>query len=89
MQLISSAEETAKEVAETLARREHLAPPGAPARSIFATTGDPSEFARLGGRVFGSPLGEVLPVTVSELTPLPGARLDLIGDPATEEASCA
>jgi glutamate racemase len=48
--LISSAEETAREVAETLARRGQLAPAGG-ASHTFATTGDPVEFERLGSRV--------------------------------------
>lgn len=66
VRLISSAEETAREVAETLARRQQLARGGAPVHA-FHTTGDPDEFARLGARVFGAPLGDVGAVTVAEL----------------------
>lgn len=89
VQLISSAAETAHEVAETLARRDHLAPAGSQPRYSFATTGDAEEFGRLGARVFGAPLGEVEPLSLDMLSALPGGRLELIGDPATEEASCA
>ncbi len=56
--LISSAEETAREVAETLGRREQLAEPGSSAAYAFATTGDVAEFERLGSRVFGRPIGD-------------------------------
>jgi glutamate racemase len=89
VQLISSAAETAKEVAETLARRDHLAPADSDPRHTFATTGDPAEFARLGSRVFGGPLGDVETVEIACLASLPGGRLALIDEPATEEASCA
>jgi glutamate racemase len=89
VELISSAAETAHEVAETLERREHIAPSGMSPVYEFATTGDPREFARLGSRIFGSPLGDVESVALSELASLPGARLALIDDPAVEEASCA
>ena len=88
VRLISSAEETAREVAATLARRDHLAPPGAKPRHTFVTTGDSSEFARLGERVFGAPLGNVGRVELSALHAVPAATLALIDDPATEEASC-
>jgi glutamate racemase len=89
VQLISSASETALEVAETLARRDHLAPAGSVPQRTFATTGDVAEFARLGSRVFGAPLGDVVDVTLSELGDVPAARLALIDDPLTEEATCA
>ena len=89
VELISSAAETAREVAETLARRDHLVPAGSTPARVFATTGDPDEFARLGSRVFGAQLGEVASVTLSELGTLSDARLALIDDPTAEEASCA
>jgi len=89
VRLISSAEETAREVAETLARRDHLAPAGQPARATFATTGDPEEFARLGARVFGAPLGAVTEVASSELASLPSANRLALADVDTEEAACA
>ncbi|NTU70616.1 MAG: glutamate racemase [Coriobacteriia bacterium] len=89
VRLISSAEETAAEVAETLARRDHLAPEGAPARRTFATTGDPAEFARLGGKVFGDALGDVTAVDLSVLAQIPPARLELADNFAGEGVSCA
>ncbi len=90
VQLISSASETAREVAETLARRDHLAPPDARPRHEFWTTGDADEFARLGARVFGAPLGTVGTVPLAELGKLPPVELlDLADQVTTEEASCA
>ena len=53
VRLISSAEETAREVAETLERRGPARGRGRPGRLAFATTGDAEEFERLGSRVFG------------------------------------
>lgn len=74
VRLISSAEETAREVAETLARRQQLSPAG-PAGHVFFTTGDPDEFARLGSRVFGSDLGAVGTVSLEELEEAGAARI--------------
>lgn len=86
VRLISSAEETALEVAETLHRRGHTAAPGAVARYEFATTGDAAEFARLGARVLRSPIDEVESVSLATITALPSAaHLDLLG--TTEAAS--
>jgi glutamate racemase len=89
VQLISSAEETAHEVAETLARRGQLVPEGAVPRCEFFTTGDTSEFERLGSRVFGGKLPEVTAVALSDLAQVPASMLGLIDDPSTREASCA
>lgn len=89
VRLISSAEETAREVAETLARRDHLAPAGSTEHHVFATTGDAAEFGRLGARVFGAPLGTVERIELSALQSVPAGTLALIDDPETEEASCA
>lgn len=87
--LISSAEETAREVAEALARRGHLAEPGAAASYEFVTTGDPAEFERLGGRVFGAPIGRVRSVSLEELAALPSGELIAMIDNGVEEATCA
>ena len=58
--LISSAHETAIDVAEILARRGELARPGAVARHEFNTTGTDTEgFERFGGRAFGHAIGRV------------------------------
>ncbi|HEY5540707.1 MAG TPA: glutamate racemase [Coriobacteriia bacterium] len=90
VQLISSARETAREIAETLARRDQLVPEGAKPRYRFATTGDADEFERLGSRVFAAPIGAVETVGLDELVALPGAQvLALMDDPATKETSCA
>jgi len=88
--LISSAEETAREVAEALARRGHLAPAGSSATHEFATTGDVAEFGRLGSRVFGRGLGSVSSVSLEELETLPGEeQRAMIDDVGVGEATCA
>lgn len=67
VQLISSAEEVAREVVQMLARRSGNASASATVRHAFATTGEPSEFGLLGSRVFGASLGDVESVTIGEL----------------------
>ena len=68
MHIISSAEETALEVADTLERRNHMAPPVRTPHHRFATTApDPSDFIQLGGAIFGSPLDDVRVVSLEEL----------------------
>lgn len=60
--LVSSAEETAKDVYRVLRERDLLRPDDAPAPSHgFTTTGDPAEFRRLATRFLGlgSELGEL------------------------------
>lgn len=90
VQLISSARETALEIAETLARKGQLAAPGASAVRRFATTGDPVEFARLGTRVFGAEIGDVEVVPVTALRDLVDHEVDaLMSDLATEGTACA
>lgn len=70
VRLISSAEETAREVADTLAKRGHLADGVGARTEEWATTGDPVEFGELGSRVLARPLPEVLHVEVEELESL-------------------
>jgi glutamate racemase len=70
VRLISSAEETAREVAETLSARGHLAEAGSPRRELFATTGDAEEFASLGARVLGRPVASAEHVALAELEAL-------------------
>jgi glutamate racemase len=67
VRLISSAEETAREVADTLAARGHLAEAGAARLELFATTGDAEEFRGLGARVLGRPLAAVEYVALESL----------------------
>jgi glutamate racemase len=65
--LVFSAEETAREVADTLARKgwEHEA--GRQGRYRFLTTGDPALFRELGERFLQLPLTEVEQITIAEL----------------------
>lgn len=58
--LVSSAEETAKDVYRELARDAMFRPDGLPApRHRFLATGDPEPFGRLGRRFLGPEIGEV------------------------------
>lgn len=90
VRLISSAEETAREVAETLESRGHLASgDGERAINLYFTTGEAAEFARLGSRVMRQRISEARHVNPAEL----GATLspELIGLAARdsgEEARC-
>jgi glutamate racemase len=65
--LVFSAEETAREVAESLARKgiEHDAAREGSYR--FVTTGDPDVFRRLGARFLQLPIADVDQVTIAEL----------------------
>ena len=65
--LVFSAEETAREVAETLARRLVENDPGREGTCRFLTTGSPDEFRALGERFLQLPVGDVEVVAVSEL----------------------
>jgi glutamate racemase len=59
--LVSSAEETAKDVYRVLTRADLLRDPEAPPPSHqFLATGDPESFARLGRRFLGPEIGAVL-----------------------------
>jgi glutamate racemase len=75
VRLISSAEETAREVADTLAARGHLREAAEPPEHTFATTGDAEEFRRLGERVLRARIPKVEAVPVATLESLaPGRR---------------
>jgi glutamate racemase len=65
--LVFSAEETAREVAETLARKGWENDSGRLGAYRFLTTGDPAVFRELGERFLQLPLGEVEKVSVAEL----------------------
>ena len=66
--IISSSEETAKEVAETLTYRDHLREPSMSAENTFFTTGDDLEdFRQIGTHIFGSPIESLEHVDLSEL----------------------
>ena len=66
--IVSSAEETTREVAETLRRRGQLAPCGSLVRHRFATTGDDiAEFAAAEQFIFGRPLASIEHIDISDL----------------------
>ena len=87
VRLISSAEETAREVAATLAARGQAATGGAPEHA-FVTTGDAEEFTTLGSRILGRSIPAASHVEVSDLErlALPSAR---VADGGGGAASCA
>jgi glutamate racemase len=61
--LVSSAEETAKEVLRVLTERDLLRPHDAPpATRVFEATGDPEEFTKLAARFLGPAVTGVQPV---------------------------
>ena len=71
--IVSSAEETTREVAETLARRRQLAEPGSIVRHRFATTSDDiTTFAAAGQFIFGRPLASIEHIDIEELERLAG-----------------
>jgi glutamate racemase len=65
--LVFSAEETAREVAETLQRKRIENAPGREGTYRFLTTGDPEAFRSTGSRFLQLPIPSVEPVTVAEL----------------------
>jgi glutamate racemase len=65
--LVFSAEETAREVAETLARKGIENEESREGSYRFLTTGDPAAFRSLGERFLQLPLGEVEHVAVADL----------------------
>lgn len=89
VQVISSAEETAREVAETLERRGQRASSAAARTMSFATTGDPDEFERLGSLVLGEPTGAVEYVAVETLYGLPTTEVLDLAESLPEELPCS
>jgi glutamate racemase len=65
--LVFSAEETAREVAETLARKSIENDPGREGSYRFLTTGDPELFRSMGARFLQLPIAEVEHVSLDEL----------------------
>ncbi|MGH3039351.1 MAG: glutamate racemase, partial [Gaiellaceae bacterium] len=65
--LVFSADETAREVAETLARKGVENEPTRSGATRFLTTGSPEEFKELGERFLQLPISHVEGVTVREL----------------------
>jgi glutamate racemase len=91
VRIISSAAETAREVAATLAAKREAADSGNVARHRFFTTGDPEEFARLGSRVLGSKIAKAQHVELSEIEAAQDARTraEAHADDGTEMRSCS
>jgi len=69
--LVFSAEETAREVAETLSRKGIENGEGREGGYRFLTTGDPTLFRELGERFLQLPLGEIEQVAVADLELVP------------------
>jgi glutamate racemase len=65
--LVFSAEETAREVAETLARKAIENAPQREGSYRFLTTGDPETFRSMGARFLQLPIGEVEAVALAAL----------------------
>lgn len=64
IELIDSAEETAKAVAEALDYHQVRRPPGAVVPTRYFVTDIPDRFERVGGAFLGAPLGGVVPVSL-------------------------
>jgi glutamate racemase len=69
--LVFSAEETAREVSETLARKGIENGGGREGGYRFLTTGEPSLFRELGERFLQLPLGDIEQVAVADLELVP------------------
>jgi glutamate racemase len=65
--LVFSAEETAREVAETLTRKGIENAAGREGSYRFATTGDPEQFRLMGARFLQLPIGEVEHIPLADL----------------------
>jgi glutamate racemase len=66
--IISSSDETAKEVVETLTYRGHLCDGSIPPHNSFNTTGrDFDEFRQIGGHIFGEPIEDLSYVDIDTL----------------------
>ena len=85
VRLISSAQETARQVGDWLESRGQLSDPTTRPVHTFATTGDPDEFARFGSRVLRRPIARVASVSVAELE---GLRIPVPGTIDQEDVPC-
>jgi glutamate racemase len=65
--LVFSADETAREVAETLERKGIVNDPRREGSVRFGTTGDPNDFRALGERFLQLPIATVEPVSIADL----------------------
>jgi len=93
VRIISSASETAREVAETLKARRELADAGNVPRHRFVTTGDADEFARLGSRVLGTAISSTQHLGVEELEameiPAPREQCAKAGPDLSKDVQCS
>ena len=85
--IISSAEETAREVCETLDARGNRRTAGSEPERAFATTGDTTEFALLGSRVLRRRIHSAEHVSLETLAALPSEALLALLE--SEDATCA
>ena len=85
VRLVSSAEETAREVARVLGELDQRAPEGGRRVESFATSGSAEEFGRFGAKVLGRPIDAVSYVSIAELESLLDDRMH--GVLAAEEVS--
>ncbi len=87
VRLISSAQETAREVSEVLGARRWLAPRDNVPRHRFLTTGDADEFARLGSVVLRHSIRSVEHLRVSEFETMtiPPMRAETVASGLEEE----
>ena len=68
VRVVSSAEETTRELEDILSRRDLLAPQTAQPEHRFATTSDNiAEFAAAGSFIFGQPLKSIEHISLDEL----------------------
>lgn len=88
VRLISSAEETAREVADMLEARGHRADRSMRRTEVFATTGQPQEFAALGARILGRDMEHVEHVGLAELESLLDDGLSSALKEYETEATC-
>jgi glutamate racemase len=91
VRVISSAQETASEVADTLRARRQSAPAGNVPRHRFVTTGDAEEFARFGARVLRRPIPSAEHLPLGDLTSMeiPPPRSAAEVSATEEESPCS
>ncbi|MHB1136587.1 MAG: glutamate racemase [Coriobacteriia bacterium] len=88
VRLISSAEETAREVADTLEARGHRADATMVRSELFATTGDAQEFSVLGARILGRRMERVEHVGLAGLESLLDGDLAVALEAYEAETAC-
>jgi len=88
VRLISSAEETAREVADSLEARGHRADATMVRTELFATTGDAQEFSDLGARILGRRMERVEQVELAALESLLDRDLTRALEAYEAEAAC-